>query len=59
MRLARGGFREHEASLGHKMRGPAWTGRGGVSVAGVWQGQGAGKGEGVSSRLLPLPPGLF
>ena len=33
-RLARGGIREHEASLGHEMRGPAGTRRGGVSMAG-------------------------
>ena len=33
-RLARGEIREHEASLGHEMRGPAGTGRGGVSMAG-------------------------
>jgi len=32
--LARGGIREHDAFLGHEMRGPAGTGRGGVSVAG-------------------------
>ena len=32
-RLARGGFREHDAFLGHEMRGPAGTGRGGVSMA--------------------------
>jgi len=34
-RLARGRIREHEAFLGHEMRGPARTGRGGVSLAGV------------------------
>jgi len=33
-RLARGGIQEHEAFLGHEMRGPAGTGRGGVSMAG-------------------------
>ena len=33
-RLARGGMREHDAFLGHEMRGPAGTGRGGVSMAG-------------------------
>jgi len=32
-RLARGGIREHDAFLGHEMRGPAGTGRGGVSMA--------------------------
>jgi len=34
VRLARGGIREHDAFLGHKMRGPAGTGRGGVTMAG-------------------------
>ena len=33
-RLARGGIREHDAFLGHEMRGPAGTERGGVSMAG-------------------------
>ena len=33
-RLARGVIREYEAFLGHKMRGPAGTGRGGVSMVG-------------------------
>ena len=33
-RLARIGIREYDAFLGHKMRGPAGTGRGGVSMAG-------------------------
>jgi len=32
--LARGGIREHEVFLGHEMRGPAGTGRGGVLMAG-------------------------
>jgi len=32
--LARGGIREHEALVGHEMRGPAGTGCGGVSMAG-------------------------
>ena len=32
--LAWGGIREHEAFLGHEMRGAAGTGRGGVSMAG-------------------------
>ena len=43
--LARGGIREHDAFLGHEMRGPAGTECGGVSMAGEWEGQGAGKGE--------------
>ena len=34
VQLARGGIREHEAFLGHEMRGPAGTGHGGVSMAG-------------------------
>jgi len=42
-RLAWGGIREYEAFLGHETRGPAGTGRGGVSMAGGRQGQGAGK----------------
>ena len=33
-RLARGGIREHDAFLGHEMRGPAGTGCGGVWMAG-------------------------
>jgi len=33
-RFARGGIREYDAFLGHEMRGPAGTGRGGVSMAG-------------------------
>jgi len=33
-RLVCSGIREHEAFLGHEMRGPAGTGRGGVSMAG-------------------------
>jgi len=55
-RLARDGIREHVAFLGHEMRGPAWTGRCGVSTAGRQQGQGAGKGEGVRGHRLPPPP---
>ena len=38
-RLVRGGIREHDALLGHEMRGPAGTGRGGVSMAGGWPGE--------------------
>jgi len=33
VRFARGGIREHEAFLCHEIRGPAGTGRGGVSMA--------------------------
>ena len=46
-RLARGGIREHDAFLGHEMRGPAGTERGGVSMAGGQKGQSARKGEWV------------
>jgi len=51
-RLARGGIREHDAFVGHEMRGPAGTGRGGVSIAEGREGQGAGKG----SHRLSSPP---
>ena len=47
LRLAQGGIREHDAFLGHKMRGPAGTERGGVSMAAGVEGQGARKGNGV------------
>ena len=59
MRLARGGIREHEASLGDEMRGPAGTGRGGVSMAGGREGQGARKGNRGRGHRLPLPPCFF
>ena len=52
-RLAQGGIREHEAFLGHEMRGPAGTGCGGVSMAGRQEGQGARKGNGVRGHRLP------
>jgi len=55
-RLARGGIREHDAFLGHKMRGPAGTGRGGVSMAGGREGQGARKGSVGRGHRLPSPP---
>jgi len=55
-RLARGGIREHDAFLGHEMRGPAGTERGGVSMAGGREGQGARKGNGVRGHRLPSPP---
>ena len=57
-RLARGGIREHDAFLGHEMRGPAGTGRGGVSMAGGREGQGTRKGNGVTGHRLPSPPWL-
>ena len=55
-RLARGGIREHDAFLGHEIRGPAGTGRGGVSMAGGREGQGARKGNGGRGHRLPSPP---
>ena len=55
-RLARGGIREHDAFLGKEMKGPAGTGRGGVSMAGGREGQGARKGNGVRGHRLPSPP---
>jgi len=47
VRLAWGGIREHDAFLGHEMRGSAGTERGGVSMAGGREGQRASKGNGV------------
>jgi len=55
-RLARGGIREHDAFWGHEMRAQAGTGRGGVSMAGGREGQGARKGNGVRGHRLPLQP---
>jgi len=57
-RLALGGIREHDAFLGHEMRGPAGTGRGGVSMAGGREGQVARKENGVRGHRLPSPPCL-
>ena len=54
--LAQGGIREHDAFLGHEIRGPVGTGRGGVSMAGGREGQGARKGNGVRGHRLPSPP---
>ena len=56
-RLAWGGILEHDAFLGHEMRGPAGTGRGGVSMAGGREGQleGARKGNRVRGHRLPQP----
>ena len=54
--LAEGGIREHDAFLGHKMRGPAGTGRGGVSMVWGLEGQGARKGNGVRGHRLPSLP---
>ena len=50
------GIREHDAFLGHGMRAPAGTGRGGVSMAGGWESQGARKGNGVRGHRWPSPP---
>jgi len=47
VQLVQGGIREHDAFLGHEMRGPAGTERDGVSIAGGWEGQSARKGNGV------------
>ena len=55
-RLAGGGIREHDAFLGHEMRGPAGTGRGGISMAGGREGQGARKGNGLMDHRWPSPP---
>ena len=54
--LARGGIREHDAFLGHEIRGPAGTERGDVSMAGGREGQSARKGNGVRSHCLLSPP---
>jgi len=54
--LARGGIREHDAFLGHEMRGSAGTGRGGVSMVLGREGQDARKRNGVRGHRLPSPP---
>jgi len=56
VRLARGGIREHDVFLGHEMRSPAGTGRGGVSIAGAREGQGARKENWVRGHRLPSTP---
>ena len=53
-RLARGWIREHDAFLGHEMRGPGGTGRDGVSMAGGREDQGARKGEGPSLAISAM-----
>ena len=58
-RLARGGNREHDVFMGHKMRGPAGTWRGGVSMAGGQEGQGTRKATGVRGPRLPTLPCFF
>jgi len=55
-RLARGGIREHDACLVHEMRGPAETGRGGVSMARGREVQVARKRNGLKGHRLPSPP---
>jgi len=54
--LAWGGIREHVAFLGHEMRGPAGTSRGGFSMVGGREGQGARKWNGVRGHRVPSPP---
>jgi len=54
--LAWGWIREHDAFLGHEMRGPAGTGRGGISIVGAQEGAGARKGNGVRGHRLPSLP---
>jgi len=49
--LARGGIREYDAILSHELRGSAGTVRGGVSMAGGREGQGARKRHGVRGHL--------
>jgi len=53
------GFENMRHSLGHEMMGLAGPGRGGTSMAGGRQGQGARKAEGVRGRRLPSPPCCF
>jgi len=53
--IARGGIREHDAFLGHEMRDPAGTGRGGVPMAGEQEGQGARKENEVRGHRLLSP----
>jgi len=45
--------------VSHKMRGPAGTRRGGVSMTGGREGQGAGKGNGLRGHRLPSPTCFF
>ena len=57
--LSRGGIRDCEAFSGHEMRGPAGTGRGGVSMAGRRQGPmqregGRGTTEGPSLAITVM-----
>ena len=45
--------------MGHEMRGPVRTKRGGISKAGVRQDQVSEKGEGVRGRRLSTKPLFF
>ena len=56
VRLAWGEIREYDAFVGHEMRGPAGTGRGGALMAGGREGEGARKGNGVRGHRLPSSP---
>jgi len=54
-RLARGGIREHDAFLGHEMRGPAGTGRGGPTWGAVGPRRKEGEwGEGPSLAITAM-----
>jgi len=53
------GFENMMRSWGHEMKGPAGTGRSGVSMAGGQEGQGARKGNGVSGHRLPPSENLL
>jgi len=53
-RPARGGIREHDAFFGYEMRGPAGTGRGGISMTGGQESQGA-----RGHRLLAITAMFF
>jgi len=58
-RLAWGGIQEHDAFLGHEIKGPAGTGHGGVLMAGGQEGQGAWKGNGVRGHPLFAITAMF
>ena len=53
-RHARDGIREHDALLGHEMRGPAGTGRGGVSMAGRPRRKEGKWGKGLSLAITAM-----
>jgi len=58
VQLVQGGIREHEAffKLDYEMKGPAGTGRGGVSMAGGQEGRRreGGRGEGLSLAITAI-----